>query len=196
MPPMRELSGQEFDRLTVTATFRRIGRPTGGTYIEWLCECQCGKKTWQRSRKLTKGDVVSCGCYRRDITIERSTTHGATGTHEYNCWSCMVQRRDERHVHSAWLKSFADFLAHIGLAPSPRHQIDRIDNTRGYVPGNVRWATAKQQARNRGNNRLLQHEGRTACLSELAEAHGIAAGTVAARLKRGWTVAEALTTPV
>lgn len=48
-----------------------------------------------------------------------------------------------------WIDDFRAFLAHIGPAPDPRLSLDRIDNNRGYEPGNVRWATASEQARNR-----------------------------------------------
>ncbi len=51
---------------------------------------------------------------------------------------------------------FERFLAHIGPKPSPRHSVDRIDNARGYEPGNVRWATAQQQVRNQRNRPLRE----------------------------------------
>lgn len=53
-----------------------------------------------------------------------------------------------------WQQDFAAFLAHIGYRPSPKHSLDRWPNNRGnYEPGNVRWATAKQQANNRWNSK-------------------------------------------
>lgn len=54
-------------------------------------------------------------------------------------------------VWSGWRGpgAFARFLAHVGPRPSAAHSIDRIDNARGYEPGNVQWATAAEQSQNR-----------------------------------------------
>jgi hypothetical protein len=51
-------------------------------------------------------------------------------------------------VCDRWQQDFTAFLADMGERPSPKHELDRIDNSRGYEPGNVRWATRTQQARN------------------------------------------------
>jgi hypothetical protein len=53
----------------------------------------------------------------------------------------------------SWEHSFADFFAYVGPAPSGT-TLDRIDNNKGYEPGNVRWATKTVQARNTRAARL------------------------------------------
>lgn len=98
-------------------------------------------------------------------------------------------------VCARW-RSFKDFLTDAGSRPSPKHSIDRIDNDRGYEPGNVRWATQKEQTRNTRANKLLTFNGETLCMSEWAERTGIGSPTIRTRLVLGWSVADALTRPV
>lgn len=52
-------------------------------------------------------------------------------------------------VSPVWMTDFYKFYADIGPKPTPKHSLDRIDNNRGYEPGNVRWATIAQQQSNR-----------------------------------------------
>jgi hypothetical protein len=54
---------------------------------------------------------------------------------------------------------FEKFLAHIGPRPEKHYSLDRINPTGNYEPGNVRWATTKQQTRNKRNNWLVQVDG-------------------------------------
>jgi hypothetical protein len=100
--------------------------------------------------------------------LDRVGSHGhnrqGQRTPEYVAWDAMIQRctnpNDTRYadyggrgitVHSAWRESFLIFLGDVGVKPEPKSQysIDRIDNDRGYEPGNVRWATRSEQQRNR-----------------------------------------------
>ena len=91
--------------------------------------------------------------------------HGRSGSKEYKAWlamkcRCSDSRRHNAHryvgrgisVCAAWDNDFRAFFDHVGLAPSPFHSLGRIDNDRGYEPGNVRWETASEQARNRGTS--------------------------------------------
>lgn len=83
------------------------------------------------------------------------------------------------------------------MAPTYRRglTLDRIDVNGDYEPENCRWATTALQARNRRNNRMVTHDGRTLCLTDWAEELGIPVDTVYRRMNRGWSVEKALFTP-
>lgn len=70
--------------------------------------------------------------------------------------------------------------------------IERINNDWGYSPNNCRWATMKEQSRNRRTNRIINYNGYSFCVSEWAEKLGISSGAIFGRLKRGYSVEKAL----
>lgn len=135
--------------------------------------------------------------------------HGLSYTPEYRAWQQMRLRcLDPQHraypryggrgitICDRWKDSPENFVADMGPRPSPRHEIDRVDNDRGYEPDNCRWATRKTNSRNRRSNRMLTHRGETLALAEWCERLNIPRDTVRKRLESGWTVASALETPV
>ena len=89
-------------------------------------------------------------------------------------------------VCDRWQKSFQNFVNDMGLRPSSSHSLDRIDGDKGYSPENCRWATIKQQARNKASNRRISIDGRTMCVSDWADESGINLRTIIHRLNRGW----------
>jgi hypothetical protein len=95
-----------------------------------------------------------------------------------------------------WENSFQEFFKDMGQRPSPQHWLDRIDNSKGYSPENCRWAIAKEQARNRRDNRTLTLDGKSMTMAGWSEFTGIAACTIRMRLERGWSLADALNKPV
>lgn len=99
-------------------------------------------------------------------------------------------------LHPAWAESFPAFRMGVGERPSPAHSLDRIDNDGHYRPGNVRWVTKKQQARNQRKNHLLTHNGVTKPIAEWAEEIGLRPSTLHYRVTRGgMSDSEAVTTP-
>jgi len=127
---------------------------------------------------------------------------------EYRVWQGMLTRcrnpRRQNYPHyggrgitvcAEWSTSYAAFLQDVGRRPTAHHSLDRIDNTRGYEPGNVRWATAKEQAHNTRRNRQLTARGVTLPLCDWARRLGVDRMTITRRLKLGWTVEAAVLTP-
>jgi hypothetical protein len=103
----------------------------------------------------------------------------------YQAWADTIRRcHDPRHWHfdsygargievcPEWRASFEAFAWHIGPRPSSNHSLDRIDNDRGYEPGNVRWATREEQMSNTRRNRRITFAGRTMTLSQWARELG------------------------
>lgn len=174
MPAVRNLIGQRFGRLLVKKR-APIDRARRNGAARWVCECDCGTiKTIARG-ELTRGTTVSCGCFNLDNQIAKflalNTTHGLSRINGeknpiYDIWRGMVRRCEESNdkkfphyggrgirVYPAWLdfpKFEADILSSIGQRPNRSYSLDRKDNDGNYEPGNVRWATAKQQFYNRG----------------------------------------------
>jgi hypothetical protein len=103
-------------------------------------------------------------------------------------------------LYGPWLDSVEQFVGGVvreaGLRPSPIYSLDRWPDREGfYRPGNIRWATPGQQARNRSNNYWIAHEGKTLCAAEWSEKLGGSLGLVGSRIRSGWSMSDAVTTP-
>ena len=152
---MIDLVGVRFGRLVVESD---SGERSNG--IKWRCLCDCGNRKNISGPDLRGGKTRSCGCMR----MEKITKHGATPrsgmTLTYRTWRAMKARcapTAPAHAYyydrgigvcARW-SEYKAFLADMGHRPSPRHSIDRIDNDKGYEPGNCRWATKSEQERNK-----------------------------------------------
>jgi hypothetical protein len=171
--------------------------------IDVRCE-SCGKVWAIRTEIVAK--TKSCGC---DLNVKhghsRTSKSGLTQT--YMTWMSMRQRCQYQQnigyaryggagvkVCERW-QVFENFVADMGLRPD-NTTIDRIDNQIGYEPGNCRWATKKEQARNRSNNRMIEIDGVTKCLAEWCEHYGMEPKRVCQRLHAGWSAEKALTMPL
>jgi hypothetical protein len=133
--------------------------------------------------------------------------HAARGGHtgEYQSWVEMIRRCYSPNkvrayanyggrgitVCKEWLDSFESFIRDMGPRPAG-HSLERIDNNGNYEPSNCRWATPKEQARNRRNSVRLTINGRTMVVSAWAEEAPVCAATIYERLSKGWSAHEAV----
>ena len=129
-----------------------------------------------------------------------------SGTRLYRIWNGMKDRcinansKYKYRYHDRgikickeWLDDFTNFYNWaMENGYSDELSIDRIDNDKDYSPDNCRWATAKEQANNKGNNILLLFNNEIKTISEWGDELGIKDGTIRARLNRGWSVEKAL----
>jgi len=123
---------------------------------------------------------------------------GSGTTPEYQSWKRMLQRCRSNEPAKArvykdrgitvckeWTKSYPSFLKNMGRKPSKHHTLDRIDNYRGYEPGNVRWAVMKEQANNRRNN-MLNVCGITRSFFQWSNTFGVPQRLIRIRILAGW----------
>jgi hypothetical protein len=167
-PVPENLIGRKYTWLTVLSG----GGKDKSRNIIWECQCICGKKTIVAGSALRAGRVKSCGCLRdfksrqRKGRLNKSYCHGMCRTPEYKAFYSAKNRCTNtetknyadyggRGIQFKFI-SFEEFLSHIGVRPSSKHSLDRIDNDGNYELGNVRWATKEQQMHNRRIKRLQE----------------------------------------
>jgi len=195
-----DLTGQRFGRLTA---IRRDGRIR--QLCAWICRCDCGNEVRTNTNTLRCGHTRSCGCLKRERTGDMSRTHGRSQTPLYRVWRAMVTRCTNANaigylaygakgirVSDRW-RSFENFLADMGERPSPRHSLDRIDPLGHYEPGNVRWATTVEQARNKATTQHIEHGGERRTIADWAGHLGLSVQAIKNRITRGWPIEKVLT---
>ena len=161
-----EMVGKTFGLLTVVGELPTRGK---GRKLLFRCRCACGN--WSPSvagHDLRTLRTVSCGCKRNGMLRERSMKHGLSGRggdSHYTRW-CGIKTRTTNpnhcaysdyggrgiRMHEPWARNFISFKTWLddNLGPCPEGwTLDRIDVNGNYEPDNLRWASAKTQAKNR-----------------------------------------------
>lgn len=178
--------------------------PCGREHRQVRVRCTCGKEFVSRRQRIVSGTTKSCGCLMAKAVAKSNkerATHGMSTHDLYHVWFEMMtrcyQRTSENYarygargikVYKQWhyVDTFIpEILKLLGPRP-PQMELDRINNDKGYFPGNLRWATIKQQARNRRSNAMLEIDGQVKCLAEWAEIFDVHRSTLARRYAKGW----------
>ena len=135
--------------------------------------------------------------------------HGMSKTRLYNIWCRMIARvsdtKNNRYnryggrgikVCDEWKDPSVFISWALDNGYDDTLSIDRIDNDGNYEPSNCRWTTPKEQARNTVSIKPITFNGETRSIPEWAEKVGILKYTLHKRLRSGWSVERALTTPI
>lgn len=113
--------------------------------------------------------------------------YGGRGIRVADRWHTFENFRDDM---------YESYQRHMETHNGSGTTIERIDVNGDYEPGNCRWATLREQARNKRSSRILTHQGRSQSVADWSDETGIAHSTILARLNRGWSVEDSLTRPL
>ena len=165
MRKMQWLVGRKFGRWEVK---KFLGMHPKQRHSLWLCQCICGVKREVQGPSLTSSNSTGCGCLRKEILVrigKENTTHGLRNHRLYSIWAsmkarcCNVRNKNYRYyggrgikICDGWKDNFQLFYDYVTILPGygkKGYSLDRTNNDGNYEPGNVRWATKIQQARNK-----------------------------------------------
>ena len=208
---INDITGMSFGKLLVTGI---AGKRTykNGMALYFICRCECGNEVTMQRSNLMFGKRRCCGCTREQ---KYTRPDGAWNHPLYKTWRHMIDR-----CENAKNKSFHDyggrgikvcelwrtgdktstgfecFVSDMGEKHSQDMMIDRIDNSRGYSPGNCQWADRTRQNSNKRSNILVTIGNNTRTVAEWARFKGVNEFTIYQRIRAGMDPVEAVTKPV
>lgn len=171
------------------------------TSNHWIFLCDCGNKFSTSPAKVILGKKISCGC----LAGKGLLLHGLNRNEFYHTWYEMMKRcyDEKKHNYSRYggrgiyvceewknPKNFIDWAYETIGEKDRNYTVDRIDVNGPYAPWNCRWATAKEQGRNKSDTIMITLDGDTKPLVEFCDIYGLKYSTVRERLKRGWSIEE------
>mgnify|MGYP001602710810 CR=1 FL=1 len=210
--PRINLTGRRFGRLVVIAY-------AGNS--SWRCRCDCGNESVVNASNFSRTHSCGClnkevASKRMTKHGHSREEHNGGRTITWRRWIAMLGRCYDPSnssypnyggrgitVCSGWKIDYVAFLKDMGECP-PGLTLDRIENSGGYWCGrcdecltlkrraNCRWATTKEQARNKTTNRLITLNGETFTAVEWAERSGVPYRIVMQRLYHGWNTEDAV----
>lgn len=203
--------GDVIGRVTVVGKYSYIGGNNRVINV-FNCICFCGSKIDIKASEI--GNKKSCGCYINSIT------HGKSHSKVWSAWQRMKSRCYNKNnpkypIYGAagrfvclGLHDFKHFYSIIGEPPSKQHSLDRRDNDGSYTCGkcdeclknnyelNIRWATSSEQSNNVSSNVIVEYKGEKMTLVNASRKANLPYKTVHHRISLGWSVDEALSSPL
>lgn len=210
-PICKEMQGPQFDfsgyvgkknnELTV------VGLVSKGKQTLLRCKCSCGSEVDVFPYQFKSGAVKSCGCLRN---IFHDTPDGRSSHPLYKIWYQMMRRcyNEKASAYNRYggrgitvCEEWHDFLAFLKWSDSvggrpEGYTLDRINNDGPYSPENCRWATMRDQSRNKSDNIIIEYNGKSQTLTDWANELGIKQITFHNRYVRGWSIERMMTEPV
>lgn len=200
-----DLTGQKFGKLVF---IRKTPYYKSG-HVLWECLCDCGNTKNVRGNDIRSGKIQSCGCLKKQMVIDKNTSHGLSETREYEIWAGIKKRcynpkfKQYKNYGGRGIKvcdkwhGFKGFWEDMQEGYSDNLTIDRINNNGDYEKSNCRWATMKQQMNNKRNNRLIKFNNTILTMTEWEEKLHLTPKTLNNRITtHSWSIEKALTTPI
>lgn len=165
-------------------------------------KCFCGNLFDKTFSEINSGNTTSCGCrLNKNLKPEYK---GCTYTAEYRIWNNLINRCKNPNLKNwhryggrgisfcdKW-KKFEGFFEDMGIRPSRNHSLDRIDNNGNYCKENCRWATYREQSRNRSTNVYVEYKGEKKILKDVAQELGLDQQPIKRRLDKGLSLEESI----
>lgn len=184
----KDMTGEKIGKLTVLSRAEDYVY-NGGADVRWLCECECGNKIIVKGSSLRKRKTLSCGC---DKTNNESFKHGLSGTPAYNTYNNMKKKaiKDNIIICNEWsgengLINFCNWANSNGIDKGK--SLILIDKNGEFSPNNCKIIDTVIMS--------LTYNGETHTIYEWEKILGIEAHIIYSRLKNGWSIERALTTP-
>jgi hypothetical protein len=204
-PRATNLTGKVVGRLVVLGPIDKS--PCGR--VRWLCRCECGNLSKVFGSSLRENKTLSCGCLSVDKNRAMQTTHGLTYHPLFKRWRNIIDRTTNPNNRSykdyggrgitmcdEWrhnFKAFHDYVIQLTHYGEEGYTLDRIDNSLGYAPGNVKYSDITEQNRNKRTVHTISYKGQTKTVGEWAQETGIKYCTLLWRLNNNWPIEKLLT---
>lgn len=191
-----DLTGNRYFRLKVLSFY---GKWKHGA-SKWLCECDCGRYGAFLGTLLKGGHTKSCGCLRKYNMSELFSTHKKSRLKEYKIWKeirqrCYNENNPAYHHYGGrgikmskdWYLDFMAFYRDMGPRPEDM-TLERIDNNGDYCKENCKWATQREQTRNRRRNIMFIFEDKRYKLIDFVDALDVDYAKTRRRFRDNWEI--------